>query len=128
MVLQVCFITQLQHISEVKCREWVIFKLPGCLTQDCAREVHFNGWPYKDSMLPAFSWKEIQRKHTPEPSDTHTHTHSMDKHTQLFACCTSCRLWLTGLQCHRARRQTLCQRSKCSEVKAFALHVLGPPP
>lgn len=84
MVLQECFITQLQHISEVKCREWVIYRLPGCLTQDCAQEEYCNGWPYKGSMLPAFSWKEIQKNHTPEPSNTplHTHTaHSMDKHT-----------------------------------------------
>lgn len=83
MVLQVCFITQLQHISEVKRREWVIFKLPGCLTQDCAQELHFNGWPYKDSLLSAFSWKEIQRKHTAEPSNTHTHTQHGQTHSAL---------------------------------------------
>ncbi len=83
MVLQVYFITQLQHISKLPMYELGQFHFAMLLYFVCERKKnYFTGQSNPDRPLTAYSCKEMQTKtHKKGLNTTHAHTHT---HTELF--------------------------------------------
>lgn len=132
MVLQVYFITQLQRTLKLQCMNWVRFTLPGSCTLCVPERIISLVSPTQTQPPLPSAVRKCKEKHTkyslPPNTYTHLQTHA-HLNSQLFTYCATGRQQVRGLQCHEAwRHSTMCRRSKCFEVEALVLYVLGPPP